>query len=491
MTIRPARRAWLSFLLAVCASIFAWTVFAPGVLSVDSFYFLTQATYAVYSDMHGLLLPALLGGLFKIGGNLRLLMLVQCIAGFFGVRALSLAVPQILQAPSWARDAAASFLVILLASPLTPFAIYAMTIWTDTWLSILLTWMLALIVRLRLWVPPGGHDFSRALVICGIALLFVAALLVRPNTFLLFPAFVALVVAAMPRVASPRAAMLALVLAVPAAYLAATQVLYRVLDAERMHPERAVFAMDLASMCLLRPVLCQANTPELTSTCQTVYQDFRPGFIPGNGAIDFTYNQGEWVVYIGFLRLVEDPNLGAALRAAVRRSPATLLRAKVLNYLDYLRPDPERYFFAHKIPRNQLGVMYDARFTRAREGYFAAAEQTAKHPVRRWFSFVHNVWLIADLALVAGFALLAVRWSSRRAAFLAWMSVLPLAYYGSYLVALTASDFRFMYPATLITQVMLITVLIQSALRFGQREVIRVATDRCAATRVGHSLPSS
>jgi hypothetical protein len=42
---------------------------------------------------------------------------------------------------------------------------------------------------------------------------------------------------------------------------------------------------------------------------------------------------------------------------------------------------------------------------------------------------------------------------------LALIMAIPASYYLSYLIALTASDFRFMYPSTLVMQVSVLTTL--------------------------------
>ncbi len=75
-----------------------------------------------------------------------------------------------------------------------------------------------------------------------------------------------------------------------------------------------------------------------------------------------------------------------------------------------------------------------------------------EQPVLRWISGVHLVWLTVCGAEVI--ALLGLWAASRRAEYrrLAWVLLIPLGYYLSYLFAAPVHDFRFMVPSTVMVQ---------------------------------------
>jgi hypothetical protein len=300
--------------------------------------------------------------------------------------------------------------------------------------------------------------------LAGIALLFGFALLVRPNAIAIYPAFLSMLLLGGLAAGVRRSSLLAGAVAPLAMHLFVLPIPALSASIERTHPEHAVFALDLASMYLDEPSLCSSETSP--STCRLVMGVFDPGFVVGDGAIDRTFNQGEWRVYPQFLALVHYPFLTADYFAAIRRAPSVWARVKVLNFLDYLRPDVRRYFFAQKLPNNDFGISYRPKKSAMRSAWFELTHLVSMHPLLRWFSFVHAVWLA-----VAALAFTACIWGRafvRRsdAGFLAALLLIPLSYYASYLLALTASDFRFMYPATLIVQVLALSLAASCLVRF-------------------------
>ena len=72
----------------------------------------------------------------------------------------------------------------------------------------------------------------------------------------------------------------------------------------------------------------------------------------------------------------------------------------------------------------------------------------------RWLTGVHLVWIVVDVAWIAGVFAVSVRRRSHPPWVAILLVFLPLSYYGSYLLAMTARYFRYMYPATLLVQVL-------------------------------------
>lgn len=434
------------------------SLFSPGVFSVDSFYFYSEAVHGTFSDAHALLLPAILHLLLKAGGSVSVLTLVQCVAGFFGLRRLALAVSSRLDAGDRTADNTATGVVLVFAFPLTPLSIHLATLWTDTWLLILLLWFVALILEIRPNETNSGVPSWAWHRLAPASVLFGFILLVRDNTFFIFPAYLVLLSQVVPAGRSRRLAVVLLALAPILLYVALIHVMKATLRPEPLHDERVVYALDLASMYVQRPVLCEVQPRPVT--CELVLGRFRSEFVPGRGAIEYTYDQGKWIVYTAFLDLQGSPALFSDLIAAIEREPGTWLTVKALNFADYLRPESDRYFFGQRMPKNDFDLAYGIRLTGWRDGFFSVAAAVSTHPMLRWFSFVHVVWLAANVGALLACTWLALRHKQRHFRMAAAILLLPASYYFSYLLALTASDFRFMYPATLLMQVLTLTFIV-------------------------------
>jgi CHASE2 domain-containing sensor protein len=77
---------------------------------------------------------------------------------------------------------------------------------------------------------------------------------------------------------------------------------------------------------------------------------------------------------------------------------------------------------------------------------------------------VHLPWLVIDVCGIVACILIALRSRQRdKYLFFSIILTIPASYYISYLIAITASDFRFMYPSTLVMQVITLTCMFSVA----------------------------
>lgn len=454
------RSHWLS--LAACLALTAafWHLFYPTVFSRDAFYMLLDAVQSHYSDMHPLLIPRVVASVVQLGGDIGLVTLAQILLGFLGIRRLVVALGRQLGL----QDEAVSEVLVLavlgiLASPMTPLSIYLATLWSDTWLSICLLWILALLLELK----EGVLSRRGALWRTGLVLfLLVPVLLVRYNAVVLYPALAGLLVAVLRRYIPPRRARVGLVVLplVAAAGFLAWQ--YSEHDVGRGHPERAVYALDLASMILRDRSICQNLS---LHSCQLVLQKFLPAFRVGNGAIDLTFTQGSQFQYAPFLELFFYPRLEKEFVTAVSEHPALFMEVKALNFLDYTLPNPHQFFFQNRIIPEDVELLPGQEFASTDSLWFIASRQVHWSPWLSWFSYVHAVWVIACMGGVVTFGIRAWLLHNSRDAFVLGLILVPALYYGSYLIALTTSEFRFMYPSTLLMQIGTLTFLLCCAVR--------------------------
>jgi hypothetical protein len=438
-------------------SLASWYVFYPGVMSFDSLYMYYEVQTGLYSDFHPIFLPLILSLILKAGGGLGLVTLVQIVLGSFGIRRFTIALTRFFGiAKEGVIDRIACLIIALLFSPLTPASIYFATLWSDTWLVISLLWCIAFLVEMYQSAYPlntGGMNIKLA----GYLVLSSIALLVRYNALAVYPALAFSLYWVLRQKPFPRLfAVIALPLPV-VMLVGFTQYQYKIEKILPSHPQNVAVVLDLASMIEYDPGIC---TDLYLRSCDIVLREFPPEFIVGDGAIDFTLNQGKDEVYAPFLHLFFYPRLISEYAEAVHDHPDLLVRVKLLNYLDYLRPDPTRYFFQDHDPGDvsPTGLSFPLDRPEHAQAWFSVTHKTIQNPVLRWFSYVHAPWLVINLLGLMICAFLAAR--IKKAVFLFLILLIPASYYMSYLITLTASEFRLMYPSTLIVQVIILSFMI-------------------------------
>src|SRR4051812_5652539 len=78
-------------LLAIAVAVVLWRLFYPALMSADTMNQYGQALTGRYLDWHPPFMAAILGLVLRMRGTVGLLMLFQCLAGVFGLRALAAA----------------------------------------------------------------------------------------------------------------------------------------------------------------------------------------------------------------------------------------------------------------------------------------------------------------------------------------------------------------------------------------------------------------
>jgi hypothetical protein len=430
--------------LTVGVALLVWRLFFPALMSADSISQYGQALSGQLNDWHPPLMASVLKVVLGLGGGLGLLMLGQCLAGALGVRALATACLGLLYGERLAPRRAAwiSLLVLLVCLlPVTPLAFYLMTFWKDAWAMVFLLWMAALLIDLFL----GGPRRGRLLLLLACATGFG---LVRHNALVVLPLVGLALWIGLRRSGGGRGAALALAAAPLALYLAVTPVIDTAFQVRTFHPDSQIMAIDLVGICAADRGAC-ARLPWTRAHIRDEggLARYRPGDVgfifwdvpsPVDPAIRLDY-----------------PRLRGEYLRAVREFPGVLLGVKLRAFATLLGLDRTFYFFHGSIVANPYGLKQTGHLAPLRQLLIATAGGVAADPVLRWVSGVHLVWIAVDLLWVTG--LLAASWGApeeRRAGyrFLACVTLIPLAYYASYLLATPMHDFRFMYPSTLMAQ---------------------------------------
>jgi hypothetical protein len=452
----PIQRRWadagrLPAYLTVAVALVLWRLFFPGLMSVDSIDQYGQALTGRYNDWHPPLMAIVLHFVFVLGGAIGLLMLGQCLAGVFGVVALARAAVALLYGDRIPERRAVwipLFVLLALLLPVTPLAFYLMTFWKDAWAMIFMLWIGALAIDLF----PYGPAPKRLLLLIGLA----AALgMVRHNAVVVLPLVGLALWDGTRRTSWSNARWKALALAVAplALYLVAEPLTDRAFGVQKFHPESQVMALDLVGLCAADRALC----PRLPWTqAHIVEPEALAAYRPGD---------------IGFIFWDKPPHVDPSIRAdyprlraeylqAVRELPGPLARVKLEAFTTLLGLDQTYYFFHDSIAGNPYRLALGQRLGPLRRRLSAVAKTVAADGAWRWISGVHLVWIAVDLVGVLGLLALSLRAGGLRFRMLAWVLLIPLGYYLSYLFATPVHDFRFMYPSTLVVQCVVVSGLI-------------------------------
>jgi hypothetical protein len=426
--------------LTVAVALFVWRLFFPGLMSQDSISQYGQALAGQYNDWHPPLMAIVLRTALGLGAALGLVMLGQCLAGVFGLRALARECLELLcgeRVPP-RRAAWLSLLVLLLLlMPWSPLAFYLMTFWKDAWAAILLLWIGALAISL---FRRGAERRRVALLVLLSALLG----LVRHNAVAILPILGLVLWLGLRRAGVGRRAALAVAAAPLALWLAANPLIDGVFRVKKMHPDSQVMVLDLVGLCAAGRDICA----ELPWTRGHVRDEAGlAGYRPGDIGFIFWDDPSP----VDRTMRLDYPRLRAEYLYAVRRFPVELARVKLTAFGTLLGIDKTSYFFHATIVENPYGLKLSDRFAPEREWLRVVVTEVGEGPWR-WLGGVHLVWIGVNVLWLAVLLALSFRPGGERYRFLACLLLVPLGYYLSYLAATPEHDYRFMYPSTLMVQ---------------------------------------
>jgi len=435
--------SWIARLLLIILGIVLGRLFFPAVMIVDSATQFQQAWDGRFNDWHPPLLAVVLYLFLKAGRNVGALVLIQCLAGLFGLRALILAWLQAFfggAISSRRAEVTAVLVVLFLFLPVSPLPFYLVTFWKDSWAAFILAWICALSFRLVSGeAVSDGRNRGRIVALLALS----AALgLVRHNAAVALPGVSLVLWTAARRASVSRKAALGLAAAPLIAFVLSEAVLYRAFDIERSHHGLHVMALDLVGVCAASEQACRELPYTRSFLRVTDPEELRKRYVPGNIALTF------WTEPPVFdaSALWDAPRFKAEYQRALWKVPIPLIRVKLEAFAGLLGlHGPHNVIFTGIHP-NPYGLHQDPRFESVRAGWAARIRAAGESPVLRWICDIHWIWILINAAWVA------VLLADARRRPLGIVLLLPLAFYLSYLLAAPSHDYRLMYPSTLVVQ---------------------------------------
>ena len=459
-----------------------WAVHRPGIANHDGLEIYAQAVgFIPYSDFQPIYLSLLVSGLLSLGATFAALTLAQSLLVCLGVQRLAAGAARTAGASDRAAHAAGLATLLLLLLPVTPLAWYLVYFGSDGFLLVAFVWLAAVWLDSHRRFPHAGPA-ERAARAAALTALAGAALLIRPNTLALLPVFAAMLFALHGR-GRWRAA-LACCLVLLAVRPAAGALAYRCFAIERSPPIDPVMAHDLVGIAIMRP---EALAEMPFTSASLVGDRYRTGAFWGDdplypwtpsrpatdpnarfvfGVVDPFFDWwGEPIVKPGFARGGHE-RLAQEYWRTVRRYPGTLALVKLRGFIGhFLDPFPYWHNIAIDKDPNAVGLAHEPNRPLLRSLLLAIDKPIAADPLLRMVSGRHVVWFAATVLAVLGLGYGLARRPGRPAAALFLVLLVPLGYYFSFLPATGSTHFRYMYPATLLTQAVLTALGVNLARR--------------------------
>jgi hypothetical protein len=426
----------LQYSMLLAAGVLLWLIFYPGLLSYDSLQQYAQARAGDFNDWHPPLMAVVLGLVMRIGGDIGGITLAVCLLGLFGLRAalLEIASLKIKRSPrlEWlATLAAVGFLL-----PFTPLAFYFVSFWKDTWLAVALLWLVAILCQQYRQAALRGVSLARGV---GIALLAGLLPSIRHNALVILPAVSAcsvLIYYRRMRIVRNVAFSLG-----PFLFAALLSFFWHSgMGVKYTYVANSIKEMEMVGLCKRWPTKCsfpysashlasppwEAGSPDLHLPPQTLWG--RSAYEP-NADLDREH-QRAW-----------------------RTLPLEMLRVK-LGYFRYMFFPRSLSLFQTEIDPNEFGLHLNSFFQKPRDVVIQVSKTMAARSWLAWVFYSHIAWFLLAHIAVATFLF-------KRAWLPALLLLFPLSYYYSYLLASTVTEFRLMYPATLLVQVMCAALVIR------------------------------
>ncbi|MEZ5967202.1 MAG: hypothetical protein R3F56_25425 [Planctomycetota bacterium] len=447
--------------LAVALATADWIVFRPGILSSDSIDQYSQALHGRFNNWHPPLMGLVLAGFLRLGLGLGWLVWMQAFALIGGVLTLSRRVLDVRRSgqPRRGDGRIAALAGLAVLSPLlSPSLFYAVTFWKDVWTAIAMLWLAALFlqcVRRR-----RDHGTSRPSTFVAFAFVVVVTPCVRHNAAVLLVPLAPMLWWSAPwwgRGAgrSWRGLVAASVVGLAGLAPAAVE---RAAGATEGDPAAQVLALDLVGLWHAYP----QYRAQLTHTSAHVHPDL----------VDTRYEWGS----VGPL-LFTQPTIierGLLERDPLRREwwrawrcfPWAMAVVKWRTFWPQLGFTARRtyYWFEPGLWSEELGLRPEG-WLAARKMLVDFGEYLVAHKkTTRWLGRVHGVWVLIALGLWV-----AARCRRRRATWrgLGAVAALAVAYHAGFLLATTMPDYRFMYPATLLVQTVVVAMGAAALVRSG------------------------
>lgn len=439
-----------ALILVFCISIIIWILFYPAYMSADAITQYGQALNQTYEDWHPPIMAILLHYVLAMGGGVQTFTLIQTLSGSFGIYLLAREI--LLQKNvsdkkiSWYPF----YIFLILILPVSPLPFYLMNFLKDSWIVIGMIWIAYLGLKItRVCTQKNTRYF---LNYTALILLMAFLFLTRYNAIVMLPVFFLMLMYNSKRLTPSKQSILPLIIGgiLPFfIYFSVQKQFYTAFSVKKLYPENQVMATESVGALIL-DIDNEKYVPyvksNLTPNYKAVYYPGQVASVMNWAGSEKTLNQQTFNI--------ADARIKTEYFSLVRHSPFTLAKVKLAGFYNMLKPSTEKYWYHTQLDDNALGLHQNKLFEPARLGWQRLANNIRNIMLTSLIGAEHLVWILVNFILIF---VLIKRKEVRTMLFI--VLLLPLAYYFSYLLAITGDDFRFMYPSTLLVQVIALSLL--------------------------------
>lgn len=446
--------AWPTLGIAAAVGALAWGVYAPGIINLDGLWMYHQAVHGEFEDWHPVHVSIALSWCLALGLNLKHITLFIAVGTCIGIAQLAHQVLQLSSGgrltPRQSRWLGLATLLVLL-TPITPLLWYLVYWGSD---SIVMLGMLAMAsawLGLRERFPQWNRAAQWGAVVAftlGVAILSVC----RHNAVVLVP--VAGIMAFLLGGRGKYARACCVILVALGLRFGLCHAAYAYYPINRVHPEDQVMALDLVGIAVVKPDALADLPHTRANLCR---EDYAQRYV--FGAVEPLYGWGtEPIVRYGYARGGHEA-LAAEYRLAMQKYPGTLATVKLRGFMQQLF-NPYPYWHNVEIDANTMGLHFSRRWKPLRALHRHADSLVERDSALALVSARHWVWFGINIGAVALWSYLGWKGRNARKLTLAVLLLVPLAYYLGHVLAMTTNQFRLMYPATLMVQVIVLPLAV-------------------------------
>lgn len=437
-----SRARILQNLLLIGISVAIWRVFYPGLMTSDSIDQYGQALSGSIRDWHPPLMAIVLWLFFKLGLGISGLILLQCLGAVFGLRSaiskLAIFFSNKLILESQARLYGTILTIIFLLPFLSPYIFITIIFWKDAWLTIGLLWLVSYV----LWINLNSESFSYRVFLTHFTLLSLGwslTVLIRHNAFVMLPV-ICLLLATIYNQKVRRYGFILAIIPLVFSFCLNPLVKYA-FNVQPTAINNLIISNDLASMLDYYPEL--ADEYPATAARHNYAPLWRE--TEDKETVE-AHNKAVRAEYLVALKNHPEKLVSVRLRLFGMMLSPKVLGTQKMGY-DVIEENPYGLQINNDY-KNSRNYLTDLSWNLGHRWYLI------------WLSGWHMVWFIINsiLALIYSIKIFLKRKVEYKIIFLLYL--IPFSYYFSYILAATSPDYRFMFPATLIMQVLTITQLL-------------------------------
>lgn len=440
-------------LLAITFGLIVAHLFSPGIMNHDGLGILMQAKFGSINDWQPPFAIVFAGVLMSMGLKVAQMTALMAALTTLGIHEIATRLACLVNRrdrPLLIDRILGLVVLTILLTPFTALCWYLPYFGTDGWLATLFIYIG------WLWLVASGtsNPWERNGYTLGLTALGILCVLIRPNTVVCLPV-VAIMIALIQGMSRWRWIVFCWAGLMCGRPIILTG-LYALVPITPAYPQDQVMALDLVGVAYERPDAL-AQMPFTASKLRG--DDYRTRYQFGNVDLLFPWC-GNPLTEKGYVQ-GSHAALAKEYRDIARKYPGTLAIVKFKAAAEYYLSQ-HSYWHNSSIDKgyDQLHLEHDKRYDKIRGLLSFVDTRIQNDPTLRFLLVRHLPWLLLCGVLLAAAACRRFATGDIMASRLGLLGLLPAVYYSSSAVASVAYQYRYMYPATLIVQIVAVTLAI-------------------------------